>query len=156
MLIALGLRWDNDAANGAILMTRWIAALAAMLLAAFTLLPAIAQRATDMRLEDAGFTMRAADTPQKMARLRQLPPHKFVTRSKSGGQYYVYADPELCGCAFVGDAKAMQAYRDMMAAKSPGQVASTPDGRSLESVMAGRMEADFTDIEPNDILEFRF
>src|SRR4051812_2624704 len=38
--------------------------------------PAGAQLAADMKLEDAGFIMRRADTPEKMAQLRKLPPRK--------------------------------------------------------------------------------
>jgi hypothetical protein len=81
---------------------------------AFAAMPALAQLATDMKLEDAGFTMREANTPQKMARLQSIPARKFVLRRKNGQLYYVYADPQ-CRCAFVGNAAAMQAYRDMVA-----------------------------------------
>jgi hypothetical protein len=81
----------------------------------FAALPALAQLATDMKLEDAGFKMREANTPQKMARLRAIPPRVMVPHRKNGQLYYVYADPDYCKCAFVGDAAAMQAYRDMVA-----------------------------------------
>lgn len=72
------------------------------------------QLGKDMKLEDAGFKMREANTPQKMARLNAIPPYKFVPHLKNGQRYYVYADPS-CRCAFVGGETAMQAYRDMVA-----------------------------------------
>lgn len=43
---------------------------------AFAAMPALAQLPTDMKLEDAGFMMREANTPQKMARLEGIPPRK--------------------------------------------------------------------------------
>ena len=36
------------------------------------------QEGKDMKLEDMGFVMRAADTPGQIERLRQLPPRSFV------------------------------------------------------------------------------
>jgi hypothetical protein len=94
----------------------------ATVVAAFAVvaMPALAQLATDMKLEDAGFTMREANTPQKMARLESIPPRKFVPHRKNGQIYYVYADPQ-CRCAFVGNPAAMQAYRDMVAQRLPQQ-----------------------------------
>jgi hypothetical protein len=70
------------------------------------------QEGKDMKLEDMGFVMRAADTPAQIERLRQLPPRTFVTRSKNGRRYYLYADPDYCKCVFVGDETAMRNYRD--------------------------------------------
>jgi hypothetical protein len=89
---------------------------------ALTAMPAFAQLPTDMKLEDAGFTMREANTPQKLARLQSLPPNKFVPHRKNGQLYYVYTDPQ-CRCAFVGNAAAMRAYRDMVARR----LAQQPD-----------------------------
>ncbi len=43
---------------------------------------ATAQEASDMKLEDVGFVMRPANTPQQLERLRLLPPRTFVARSK--------------------------------------------------------------------------
>ena len=77
--------------------------------------PASAQLAVGMRLENAGFKMRQANTPQKMARLRSVPPHRFIARKKNGVSYYLYADPDDCKCAFVGNQQALDAYRDMPA-----------------------------------------
>ncbi|ARQ02229.1 hypothetical protein [Pseudorhodoplanes sinuspersici] len=78
-------------------------------------LPAAAQRATGMLLEDAGFKMREANTPEKMERLRSLTPHKLIARQKNGVPYYLYADPDDCKCLFIGDKIAFENYRAMPA-----------------------------------------
>ena len=60
----------------------------------------------------AGFTVRYADTPAKLAHLRRLPPDKLVTKQRGGKMYYVYADPNICGCAYVGTPEAYRAYQN--------------------------------------------
>jgi hypothetical protein len=63
-------------------------------------------------LINSGFVARPADTPAKLARLRSFPKDKFVARkTRDGRLYYIYADPDLCVCAYVGTAKAMADYR---------------------------------------------
>src|SRR3974390_143594 len=51
----------------------------------------------EKHLEDVGFIMRAA-SPEQFARLRALPPHKFIARTVNGRRYYLYSDPDLCKC----------------------------------------------------------
>jgi hypothetical protein len=71
------------------------------------------QLVTDMKLEDAGFVIRRADTPDKMQRAQLLPSRKFVARVKDGKRYYLYADTELCKCVFVGSPDALKMFRDL-------------------------------------------
>jgi len=115
---------------------------------AYAALPALAQLATDMKLEDAGFKMKEANSPQKMARLTSIPARTFVPHRKNGQLYYVYADPQ-CKCAFVGDANAMQAYRDMRRLQQPDNVGGG-GGVNLVNEMQGEMNdesgTDFDDI----------
>ena len=90
---------------------------------------------TDMRLEDMGFVMRVADTPQQLDRLRLLPARKFVSRTKGARRYYLYADPDYCKCVFLGDALAMKNYQNSGiagAASTDGHRigCSSPDGRA--------------------------
>ena len=109
--------------------------------------PAAAQSnlAIGMKLEDAGFKMREANTPEKMARLRSIPPHKFVPHRKNGARYYVYADPTTCRCAFVGDETAMKTYRDMVTPPGKGFLPGVGDigrdtgGINLENEMQTEM-----------------
>src|SRR4051812_269433 len=66
----------------------------------------------------AGFVVQYANTPAKLAHLRRLPPDKMVTRSRNGKKYYVYADPTICQCAYVGT---LQAYRNFQNGADPTQ-----------------------------------
>jgi hypothetical protein len=120
--------------------------------------PALAQErqeAADMKLEDAGFVMRPATTPAGLASLRKLPPRRFVSRGQGDKRYFLYADPDTCKCVFVGDAKAMQSFRDMRA-KLP-QFRNVPGtGGGVEDVMVTDMDRDFTDFEPNEIFRAPF
>ncbi len=62
-------------------------------------------------LAAAGFAYRPADTPQKIASLRSLPPHKFVHQTRNGKPVWVYADPTICDCLYAGDESAYDKYR---------------------------------------------
>jgi hypothetical protein len=120
--------------------------------------PAAGQEAVGMKLEDAGFIMRQANTAEKMARLRQLPAHQFVTRGKGSERYFIYADPTYCKCAFVGTPAAMQAYRNMVApppTNLPG-VAAGPQGNLTDELMARDIDADLGPVPEGDFLHFRF
>ena len=111
-----------------------------------------------MRLESAGFTMRPANTPEKMARLHSLPPRKFVVRRKAGAPYYIYADPEWCRCAYVGGQQAMNSYRDMVSPPTPPpgyrEFAQNPSasGNPLESEMIHDMNEDGETTPEEDLL----
>ena len=72
------------------------------------------QEGNDMRLEDMGFTMRSANTPEQLARLRLLPPRKFLARTRDGRRYYIYADPDYCRCVFLGNELAMKNYKNLV------------------------------------------
>jgi hypothetical protein len=65
-------------------------------------------------LAAAGFQFRPADTPAKLAALQALPPHKFVQKVQNGQPVWLYADPTICKCLYVGNQSAWQAYRQMV------------------------------------------
>ncbi len=66
------------------------------------------------RLAAAGFRARPADTPQREALLQQLPPQRFVVRTVRGRSLYVYADPLVCGCLYVGSEASYDLYRQQV------------------------------------------
>jgi hypothetical protein len=113
------------------------------------------QEGKDMKLEDMGFVMRPASTASQIARLRMLPPRAFVTRSKDGRRYYLYADPDYCKCVFVGNELAMKNYRDLV---SPPPQAPEAIGTGNNVVANGLiMEIDpglGMSIGDGDILDF--
>ena len=110
-----------------------------LVLAAITLVLASAsassqqQRATDMRLVEAGFKMRAAITKEQVEHVKKLPPRRFIPRDAAGRRYYVYADPDDCQCVFVGDEVALKTYRDMVSA--PREPAAASRGGSYMDVI---------------------
>jgi len=123
--------------------------------------PAAAQEALGMKLEDAGFKMRVANTPKQLARLKQLPQHRFVKRTKDGRSYYLYADPVYCKCLFLGGVRAMNNYQMMVAPPPSGLPSFSPGGgtgNKAENEMILSMDQDLNDsIIPNDdFLDFPF
>jgi hypothetical protein len=66
-------------------------------------------------LAAAGFVQRKADTPERIAALKSLPPHQFVMRNSNGSVKYMYADPIACNCIYVGGQLAYTQYRQKMA-----------------------------------------
>jgi hypothetical protein len=65
-------------------------------------------------LSAAGFTVKPANTPQRQSELQTLPADKFVTHAKNDRVVYVYADPLVCDCLYVGDQNAFNAYKREM------------------------------------------
>jgi hypothetical protein len=63
------------------------------------------------KLAAAGFVMRLANTPQRQAMLARLPPNQFLIRQNGDTLHYVYADPLVCGCLYVGTQQAYDQYR---------------------------------------------
>jgi hypothetical protein len=62
-------------------------------------------------LSAAGFIVKPANTPERKAMLARLPAHKFVTRQNGDTIHYVYADPLVCGCLYVGTQQAYNQYK---------------------------------------------
>jgi hypothetical protein len=62
-------------------------------------------------LAAAGFVVRPANTTDRIAMLNRLPPHQFVQRVNGDTVHYVYADPLVCGCLYVGTQQAYSQYR---------------------------------------------
>jgi len=71
----------------------------------------LVQNKEDM-LAASGFTFTPADTPQRQAEMKKLPPHRFVRHERNGKTVYLYADPTtICDCLYVGSEQAYQQYR---------------------------------------------
>lgn len=78
------------------------------------------------RLSAAGFLVKPANTPERQAMLSRLPAHKFVRESKDDTVHYVYADPLVCDCLYVGDEQAYNQFkRDEMQRKLLDEQAMT-------------------------------
>jgi len=62
------------------------------------------------RLSSAGFKPTPPSTPAQQASLKSLPPHKLVQITRKGKAVWVYSDPTICGCLYVGNQAAYNAY----------------------------------------------
>ncbi len=66
------------------------------------------------KLIAAGFVARPADTPQRQAMLQRLPADHFAKRDVNGQYVYLYGDPLVCGCVYVGSEQAYGKYKEAM------------------------------------------
>jgi hypothetical protein len=89
--------------------------LASVLLAVAALSACRSQQQIVTQREDnlaaAGFIVRPANTPERQVMLHRLPPHQFVQRINGNNVHYVYADPLVCGCLYVGTQQAYNQYK---------------------------------------------
>jgi hypothetical protein len=137
-------------------MVAYKAHLLALLAVALVGTAAGAQEAKDIDLEDTGFVMRPALTPQQLERVKLLPPHKFIARTKNGRRYFLYADPDLCKCVFVGDALAMANYQGLVSPPSTPYISSMPSPGTLPpgATLYQEMAPDLSSAIPDgDILD---
>ncbi len=114
----------------------------------------------DRLLEQAGFIMRSADTPQKVARMNRLQPLRFLARNSPRGRYYLFADPKLCVCVFVGNEQALSNYKSQVMQVPASELApmlNAPAAAPNPFVEVHEIGEDiFGDPVDEDILEYRF
>jgi hypothetical protein len=72
---------------------------------------------TEQLLTAAGFQMRPANTPERLADLNAMPPGKLLVSSRAGNVIYTYADPERCRCLYVGGPKEYSALQRLRVEK---------------------------------------
>jgi len=62
-----------------------------------------ATRTTELLLAAVGLQIKLADTPETLANLRTLSPRRtLIPQAQDDRVYYIYADPDLCECLYVG------------------------------------------------------
>jgi hypothetical protein len=67
-------------------------------------------------LTAAGFKQRAIKTEAQLANFRSIPAHMIRPATYKGRAVYVYADPTICGCLYMGGPTAYNNYiRNAMA-----------------------------------------
>jgi hypothetical protein len=100
------------------------AVMLSMVIAACVWTQAEKEARTQRLLKNAGFKMRPADTPEKLAQVKQLPQRKFVSHQQGVEVLYIYADADHCKCVYTGDEEAYRRYQtvaaDKKAAKADG------------------------------------
>ncbi len=82
-------------------------------LCALTACETEAQRIThhDDALVRDGFQKKPADTPERQAMLSRLPVNHFVRLADGDTALYVYSDPTVCTCIYVGNQRAYDDYK---------------------------------------------
>lgn len=68
-------------------------------------------------LAAAGFQVRPANSPHRVAAMKRLPANKFVMKVVNGNPVYLYADPLVCGCVYFGAQQNWDAYRQEVFAR---------------------------------------
>ena len=98
---------------------------------------ALAQResaqTTENYLAAAGFTILPASTPARQTMLTMLPPNRVSRRIQGEHVSYLYPDPILCHCLFVGSQDAWGRY---LAAAQARRIAS-------DQLQAAQLNNDF-------------
>jgi hypothetical protein len=96
---------------------RWGTSAALLLFGLSALVANQMQQRVIVRFENtltvAGFVVRAADTPDLRAKLDLLPPHRVLQRAHGETIRYVYADPDVCDCFYVGSQRAYDLYQKL-------------------------------------------
>ncbi len=67
-------------------------------------------QANEQGLEAAGFEMRPADTPEKLASLRALSQRKILIYTWQDRLYFAWPDARFCKCLYVGNEAQYQEY----------------------------------------------
>ncbi|MGB0619935.1 MAG: hypothetical protein ACPGVZ_10760 [Myxococcota bacterium] len=68
---------------------------------------------TERVLAAAGFQMKMADTPEKLAKVQGMTQRKLQPHDKDGEVFFVYADALECNCVYVGTEAAHQRYQQL-------------------------------------------
>ena len=64
-------------------------------------------------LAAAGFRVQPANSAERIRSLQTLPPNRFVLQDLNGRQVWLYSDPVVCHCLYVGSPEAYQAYHQL-------------------------------------------
>ena len=67
-------------------------------------------QAKENRLAAAGFKKRPIKTEAQLADFRKIPAHMIRPSTYKGRSVYVYADPTICGCLYMGGTTAYNTY----------------------------------------------
>ena len=68
---------------------------------------------TENKLAAAGFMVKYADTPEKLAHIKSMQQRTIITHIKFGIVYYAYADAEFCKCLYMGTEENFGEYQKL-------------------------------------------
>ncbi|HEX9557477.1 MAG TPA: hypothetical protein VF991_13340 [Reyranella sp.] len=61
-------------------------------------------------LASSGFKPVPPNTPMRLASMKSLPPHRLTKTTYKGKTVWVYPDPTICACLYIGNQAAYDAY----------------------------------------------
>ena len=73
-------------------------------------------------LSAAGFKMKFANAPEKLANITAMTQRTVVPHDKDGTVYYAYADAEFCKCIYLGTEKNYQQYEKIAVERNIAQM----------------------------------
>ena len=76
-------------------------------------------------MANAGFTRIPADTPERQRALQTMPAHKFSMQVRNSKAIWIYPDPTVCRCLYVGDQIAYDQYRRLLSMQRRENESST-------------------------------
>lgn len=97
---------------------------------------------TDSLFTISGFVPQIANTPAKMKHLMALPPDRLITRTRNGRTQYLYADPNICRCVYVGTPEAYRVYQNGGPEGYVGDEANKSSPQFRVAPLLGEMEND--------------
>ena len=87
-------------------------------------------------LSSSGFRAVPAKTPRQLASLKSLPAHKLTKATYKGAPAWVYADPTVCGCLYIGNQDAHDAYLKKAAQAKATDAKEAANARAAMDSMA--------------------
>jgi hypothetical protein len=75
-------------------------------------------------LAASGFKATPLSSPARLASFKTLPQHKLSRKIHDGKTFWVYPDPTICACLYVGDQTAYNRYQQKQAAISAADFAA--------------------------------
>jgi len=90
---------------------------------------------TERVLAAAGFQMRLADTPEKLAKVEAMTQRKLVPHEKDGETMFVYADATACKCVYAGTQQAHQRYQQLAIQQKLAKQAENTAAMNQDSAM---------------------
>ncbi|OFW97906.1 MAG: hypothetical protein A3D94_09075 [Alphaproteobacteria bacterium RIFCSPHIGHO2_12_FULL_66_14] len=71
--------------------------------------PPVTESKEDL-LSSSGFRTISLNTPAKVAAFKKLPAHQLSQKKYKGKNVWVYPDRDVCGCLYIGNQSAYDAY----------------------------------------------
>jgi hypothetical protein len=106
-------------------------------------------------LSSAGFRVRLANDAAGQKALRTLPAHRFVIHRTGDDVRYLYAEPQICVCIFVGTKANYENYRDILSQPLPQADNVAPDYKTQASALLyGDPVGSETLDEPDSLAEY--